>query len=1110
MKKITLIILSLFWMIGGAYAQGFNAQGNVVDSAGSPVIGALVIVQGTTSGGAITDQNGAFRINVPNQQAVLTVSMLSYITKYVPVESGNMMIVLESDAQVIDDVVVTGMYVTDKRLFTGAADRLVGADVKIDGMSEISRALEGRSAGVSVQNVSGTFGTAPKIRVRGATSIYGSSKPLWVVDGIIMEDIVEVDADALSSGNAETLISSAIAGLNADDIEDFQILKDGSATSIYGARAMAGVIVVTTKRGKAGDFRLNYTGEYTTRLVPTYGEFNIMNSQEQMGIYQELQSKGWLNFAGTLRASDSGVYGKMYQLLDTYNPNTGTFALPNTAEARNAYLRQAEYRNTDWFKTLFNANLMHNHAISMSGGSDKATFYASMSALVDPGWTIASKVNRYTANMNGTFNISKKLSLNLIANASHRIQEAPGSMNQQPDVVFGSVTRDFDINPYSYALNTSRTLDPNEFYTANYAPFNILHELDNNRIDLSMTDVKFQGELRWKIAPGLEWSALGAVKYSSSAMEHHIMDEANQAQAYRAMGDATVRANNRLLYRDPDKPFDLPISILEQGGIYYRTDNKISAYDFRTSVTWNKVFADKHIINAFGGMEINSADRQGTWFRGWGRQYSMGDVPFYAYQAFKKSVETGDDYFSVTNTRTRDVAFMGHATYSYDAKYVLDGTIRYEGSNKLGRSRKARWLPTWNISGAWNAHEENFFRDHLSNIFSHFSLKASYSLTADRGPASVSNSIAVIRARTPWRPTSNVQETALYVSDLENSELTYEKKHELNIGVDMGFLNNRINVAADWYRRNNFDLIGPTTTMGMGGVVTKLANTANMRSGGFELSITSKNIVSKDFQWTTNLIFSTLYNKIISLDNNSRIYDLIVGNGFGVEGYSHRALFSIPFAGLREDGTPSFYNWDGSVTSVGSSVYFQERDEERLKFLKYEGPAEPTITGSFGNVFKWKNLSLNVFITYSFGNVIRLYPVFSSRYYDLSSSPREFADRWTNPGDEAYTNVPVIIDTRQGADSGWRNEYNSYNYSTERIADGGFIRMKEISLQYDFPNNIASKLRMGSLGLKLQATNPFLIYADSKLNGQDPEFFRSGGVSAPVPKQFTLTLRIGF
>ena len=235
-------------------------------------------------------------------------------TQEIAIKSGLMKIVMKTDSEVLDEVVVTGMTKVDKRLFTGAAASLTADNVKLDGLPEISRGLEGRAAGVSVQNVSGTFGTAPKIRVRGATSIYGSSKPLWVVDGVIMEDVVDVSADQLSSGDATTLISSAIAGLNSDDIESFQILKDGSATSIYGARAMAGVIVVTTKKGKAGMNKISYTGEFSYRMKPHYTEFNIMNSQDQMAVYQEMQQKGWLTYADLANASESGVYGKMWRL----------------------------------------------------------------------------------------------------------------------------------------------------------------------------------------------------------------------------------------------------------------------------------------------------------------------------------------------------------------------------------------------------------------------------------------------------------------------------------------------------------------------------------------------------------------------------------------------------------------------------------------------------------------------------------------------------------------------------------------------------------------------------------------------------------------------------
>lgn len=474
-KTILLLGIYLCIAISNILAQTSQVTGLVVTAEeNEPVVGASVLVVGTTIGG-ITDLDGKFTLNnVPSSARSLQISFIGYKTQTLPINrKGVMKVVLESDSEVLEEVVVTGMTKVDKRLFTGAADRLTASDVKLDGMADISRGLEGRSAGVSVQNVSGTFGTAPKIRVRGATSIYGNSKPLWVVDGVIMDDVVEIGANDLSSGDATTLISSAIAGLNSDDIESFQILKDGSATSIYGARAMAGVIVVNTKKGKAGTSRFNYTGEFTTRLKPSYRTFNIMNSQDQMGIYKELQDKGWLNLASTYRAANSGVYGKMYHLINTYDPETGQFALLNNTLNRNAYLRQAEYRNTDWFDLLFSNALMMNHSISMSSGSDKSTSYVSLSAMTDPGWMKGTNVQRYTANLNTTYNIHKDLSITVIANGSYRKQKAPGTIGQSRDAVTGEVSRGFDINPYSYALNTSRTLDPNEYYTRNYADFNI-------------------------------------------------------------------------------------------------------------------------------------------------------------------------------------------------------------------------------------------------------------------------------------------------------------------------------------------------------------------------------------------------------------------------------------------------------------------------------------------------------------------------------------------------------------------------------------------------------------------------------------------------------------
>ncbi len=1035
----------------------------------------------------------------------MKVSYIGMKTQEVPIKTGTIKIVLTPDSEVLEEVVVTGMQKMDKRLFTGAATKLDAEGVKLNGMADISRGLEGRAAGVSVQNVSGTFGTAPKIRVRGATSIYGSSKPLWVVDGVIMEDVVEVSADELSSGNAETLISSAIAGLNADDIESFQILKDGSATSIYGARAMAGVIVVTTKKGKAGQSHISYTGEFTSRLKPSYRTYNIMNSQDQMAVYQELAQKGYLNYAEIANASSSGVYGKMYQLITEYDKTSGQFGLTNTDEAKAAYLRGAEYRNTNWFDRLFSSAIMHNHSVSLSAGTDKAQHYVSASAMFDPGWYKQSEVQRFTANLNSTFKISKKLEFNLISNVSYRKQKAPGTLGSETDAVSGEVKRDFDINPYSYSMNTSRTLSPNEYYTRNYAPFNIFNELENNYMKLGVTDFRLTGRLTYKPISKLELSILAGMQSTTTSQEHYITDNSNQAQAYRAMPTSTIREKNPLLYTDPDNIYALPISILPNGGIYERTDRNMFKWDMRASISYNDVFNDDHIVNFYGGMETNSVDRHSTWFRGWGLQYTMGEVPNYAYQVFKKGQEDNSEYYNLTNKQERSAAFFGNATYSYQGKYTINGTVRYEGTNSLGKSRSARWLPTWNVAASWNMHEEEWFKN-LEPAMSHLTLKTSYSLTAER--PSVTNAYAIIDSKIPWRPFTSVNESMLYVKEVANQDLTYEKKHEFNIGLASGFLDNRINFELDWYSRRNYDLIGLATTQGLGGQIQKYGNIATMKSSGVEISLTTTNIKTRDFTWTTNFIYSHTQNEVTELETSKRIIDLVSGSGFAQEGYPVRSLFSIPFKGLNEEGLPTFLDQDGNISTTG--IYFQTSEPEKMKFLEYSGNIDPTDVGSFGNIFRYKNLSLNVFITYSFGNVVRLDPVFKKEYNDLTATPKEFNNRWVVPGDENKTTIPVIASKRQNKnDTNLSYAYNAYNYSTERIAKGDFIRMKEISLGYDFPKSFIQRLKLSTLSLKLQATNLFLIYADKKLNGQDPEFFNTGGVAAPTPKQFTLTLRLG-
>lgn len=1101
-KRLSTLLACLILFVGEVFAQNVISGTVVSQEDDQPIIGASITVEGSRAG-TVSDAQGRFSLTVPKGKKII-VSYLGMQPQTVTAKPG-MRVVLANDDKTLGEVVVTGVQQMDKRTFTGATTKIDADKAKLDGIADISRSLEGRVAGVSVQNVSGTFGTAPKIRVRGATSIYGSSKPLWVVDGVIMEDVTSVDADQLSSGDAKTLISSAIAGLNSDDIESFQILKDGSATSIYGARAMSGVIVVTTKKGHAGQNHISYTGEYTMRLKPSYNQFNIMNSQEQMGIYKELYNDGWLSFSGMLNASSSGVYGKMYQLMNTYDPATGKFALANTDKAMNAYLREAEYRNTNWFDELFNSNVSRNHSISMSTGTDKAQYYVSFSYMSDPGWTMQSSVKRYTANVNANYNLSKKLSLNMIANASYRKQKAPGTTNQSVNAVTGAVSRDFDINPYSYAINTSRALDPNTYYTRNYAPFNIKNELANNYMDLDVTDIKYQAQLTYKPITQLQFQGLVDYKFAQTVDATKVTEHSNMAESYRAMDNATIRDRNPWLYTDPDVTNSLPITILPNGGFYSEQKYKMNGWDARFTANYNDAYGSEkeHILNLFYGMEVNTTNRFSSYFNGVGTQYDMGLLGNFDYRYFKQAAEQNNIYYYLGNGYERKASFYGYVNYSYKHRYNFNYTERYEGSNRLGKSTSARWLPTWNVSGSWNAHEEPWFDKTFKGVVSNLTLRASYSLTG-QDPATT-NAGSIIKSYNPYRPFANDKESGLYVYDFANPDLTYEKKHEFNIGIDAGFLNNRISLSFDLWTRKNFDLIGPKRTTGVGGSIIKYANVADMSSHGEELSISTKNIVSKDFKWNTDFIFSHYKTKVTTLDTDTRIIDLITGNGFTMVGYPHRALFSIDFKGLNESGLPTFINEKGELTT--SDLNFQSQVKD---YLVYEGPTEPTITGSLGNTFTYKNWHLNVFVTYSFGNKIRLDRVFSSYYSDLDAMPKEFKNRWTIAGDEKKTDIPVIADLRTyESDNYLSYAYNAYNLSTARVAKGDFIRMKEMSLAYDFPAKWVKAIRLSDISMKLQATNLFLIYADKKLNGQDPEFFNAGGVAVPMARQFTFTLKLG-
>lgn len=1112
LRSVLGLLLLSFGLFQGVQAQTANqpVSGRVTGENNQPLSGVSVKVIGTDRG-TTTSDDGSFSLLVSagNQIEFSYLGYSSTTVRFTNQKSLNVSLTSAGGGQ-LDSVVVTGFQNIAKKKFTGAAVTLKADDIRQPGVVDVSRMLEGRAAGVSVQNVSSTFGSAPKVRIRGATSINGDNKPLWVVDGVVLEDIVNISNDQLSSGDPTTLLGSSVAGINSNDIETFDILKDAAATALYGARAMNGVIVITTKKGRTGKTSINYTGNFTTQLKPQYSEYNIMNSAQQMSVLGELDRKGILA-PDILSRADYGVYGKMYDLINTPDAN-GNTRLLNTPEAKSAFLKRYAGVNTDWFDLLFKNSLVQEHSLSISSGTDRSQSFFSTSLYSDNGWTIADKVKRYTLNFRNNYKFSEKLSAGFITTGSVRQQEAPGALSRVSNPVNGLYDRDFDINPFSYSLNTSRTLtafDENgdrEYFRRNFAPFNVLTELENNRLKVNVIDLKLQGELGYKFTKHLRYDFIGALRYVKSTREHEITENANMANAYRAAGNATIRAANRFLYRDPDNPAAEPIVVLPYGGFYNRTEDQLVNFDFRNSINYTNTFSDKHELNVLVGQQVKLTDRQNFSNTGYGYQYDNGGVPFVDYRILKQTIESSFPYYGMTKFFDRFAAFYLNTQYTYNKKYNIYGTVRYDGSNRLGSSPEARWLPTWSFGGAWNIDEENF----LQNVkwIDYLKFRASYGLTASLGPAT--NSDIVLRSATTNRTFPSERESVIQLANLENSELTWEKNYTTNLGLDGGLFNNRLTFALDVYQRKSFDLISQIRTPGIGGEAYKFANYADLTSEGVEVLIGGPIVKTRDWSWRTNFTFGYNTTKITNVKNIPTVFDLIQAQGGNTEGYPVNSLFSIKYSGLDHyTGIPQFVvgtNKAGS-DSLASEVYFQDQN---TSILKYEGSVDPKYTGGISNTISYKAFSVSLFFTYQGGNKIRLYPAFRKAYTDFDALPKELNDRWVLPGDEVRTNVPSIVDAYQRYLISSTEPYNTYNYSTARVASGAFMRLKTVSVTYNASRALLQKLGMASLAITAVSNNPWLIYSDKKLKGQDPEFFNTGGVAQPIQKQFVLSLKAGF
>lgn len=1076
----------------------YVVRGKVTDTGGSPLPGTSITIKGTTLG-EITAINGEYSINVSSDKNIIVFTFLGMETQEFTIDkSQELNVTLKELARSIDEVVITGYQTVDKRTFTGSVARLDSSRLGQIGIPDVSRMIQGTVAGVAVENVSGTFGSKVKIRIRGNSSISGNQEPLWVVDGVVLEDPVDVNPNQLYSGDPATILSSAISGLNPNDIEEIQILKDASATAMYGTQAVNGVIVITTKKGKKGTLSVNYDGNYTMLFKPSIYDFSVMNSKERMEFSEEQYAKNLIDF--NLLNEEYGAYGKLLADLAAKDPAQGNTWLDDFEEN----VRKYKLNNTDWFDVLFRNSLVQEHSLSISSGSDKAQYYFSGSYYHDDGQTIGQYAKRYTANMRANFNISNRLTIGTILSGSIRDQLIFGA--SESEVNNGITTREYDVNPFNYAINTSRAMRPYdddgnlEYYKKDFAPFNILNEIENNYINVDAIDMKFQSDITYKIAPNFNYLGIFLARYSSTGLEHTITENSNYAESFRASYNEYIRRQNSRLYNDPDDDDQNPVSVLETGGLLIPETTKANFYTMRNSLNWKPAMQGKHYFDILTGTEFRRKVYSDTEFTGWGFDISKGRNAFPDYRAIKRDfLIDGKAYYRSDLFNYNDFAFFSNLAYSFKTLYNASFSIRYDGSNRLGKSQRFRFLPTWVIGTSWNIHEENFFKGFTS--FDFLKLRVSYGLRGNVGGLGSPSMLAYYHSTIRFDGSDN--ERVIHIYSPENTDLQWEKEYMFNAAVEIGIFK-RHSASVEYYNRNNFDLISEVETSRESGFTTKFVNFADMRNEGVDITLNTTNLTTQNMKWVTIFTFGFNKNIILNAYFNPTVNELTVSDGAALKGKPVNGLYSFRFAGLNSDGEPQFYDKNGNKTLIIDQF---SRD---VGMLKYEGPRDPVATGGLTNSFSYKNFEFSFLVTYSYGNKIRLRPIFAYYYDDVQALDKDLVYRWQVPGDENFTTIPIVLDKEQRDRLTFNNKAPAtfYNRSNIRVADGSFARLRNVTLSYNLTGNLPEKAKINGARIQVQAQNLYLLAAP-RLNGQDPEAI-STGVSIPAPKSVSIGIKLNF
>lgn len=1060
----------------------------------------------STSIGTMTDFDGNFTLEVPKDTKSIRISFIGYESKLITLGAkGNYIVTLGADPDVLNEVVITGYQTIEKRKLTSSVAQVSMAEINQSGVASVDQMLAGQVAGVAVTSLTGAPGGPAKIRIRGTASLSGAQDPLWVLDGMPLEgnDVPNFNDKA----NIDQLQNFSIAGLNPDDIQDITILKDASATAIYGARAANGVILITTKKGKKGDMKVNFTVNTFVNQRPDSKKLNLLNSDQKVDL--ELMLAGRSDIF-----NDRSNQGEVMRILNGTNEldmyrNGGFGSLSSATQASINNLRNT---NTDWGKEIFRPTFNKQYGLSLSGGSDVNDYYFSLGYFNEDGTTIGTGFERFNITLKDNYQVSDKLKVGVALFGTH---------SKKKNFVTDA---DSSINPVNYSRNANPYLAPYnadgsymydkdiDGFSGRYVPFNFAEERANTSYELVNKSFKAVFDLEYQLFSDFKLTSQLGLQLDKSDTEKYLGKE---TYSTRKLNEATRYWDSKA------KQFKY---FLPDGGVIENFNDDMFQYNWKTQATYNAIFNDMHEVDVMAGMEIRKSDQTIIKSKGFGYDSNtLTTKPIIFPEGNADATQAIYETYKRTENNNAYASFFATASYTYNRKYTVFGSVRADGSNLFGVDPKYRYVPLWAVSGSWLVSKEKFMEniDFVSNL----RLRASYGLQGniDRNTSPYLIGVYSISTILPGYPESTIQ-----VDAAPNGTLRWEKTTNTNFGFDLGLFNNRIAVAFDAYNRKSTDLIGLRALPLETGYEWTNMNWAQVTNKGYEISLTTKNISTPDFSWTTTFNFA---------HNKSRVDKIQIFDNETLpsrEGLPVNAVFHIKTAGLDDKGNILFWKEGEKVTGKeffklkdpmaefmpGYMVESELTPEEYRDLYSYAGDKDPKFTGGLINTIKIKNFDFTISAAFNLKQTVQKTPSYNAYKVDPGRNyTTDMLNIWTP--DNPSATLPGII----GNDYNGNMDPTNDNWMLAKYFDGGdngnaykyldlwtkeisYIRISSMRLGYTLPKELLRKLNLDNVRFTVEGRNLF-VFGTNYDGYFDPETY--GNIyTQPIQKSFTLGLNVTF